>query len=226
MELFKCDGLTKHKGDFCLKDVSFSFPKGRIVGLLGKDGFGKTTLIKTILGSYGIDQNANDAGDLWMDGHNFKDDPKEYRSGIGFVLLDNPFDNSMTPAEVGETYGYYYNDFDMDKYLKYLEEFDLPLKSAGAQLTGGQIMKLQMAFSLSHPTKLLLLDEPYYYIDSDFRFFFYDTIRSLADSGEGSVIFSSRSAVQLTILTYDMILLKRTGNVSTAECFGRDSDSE
>ena len=196
------------------------------MGLLGKDGFGKTTLIKTILGSYGIDQNANDAGDLWMDGYNFKDDPKEYRSGIGFVLLDNPFDNSMTPAEVGETYGYYYNDFDMDKYLKYLEEFDLPLKSAGAQLTGGQIMKLQMAFSLSHPTKLLLLDEPYYYIDSDFRFFFYDTIRALADSGEGSVIFSSRSAVQLTILTDDMILLKRTGNVSTAEFFGRDSDSE
>lgn len=224
MDFFKCEGLNKHKGDFILKDISFSFPKGRVAGLIGMNGVGKTTLIRSILGSYGIDKAAGDSGEIWLDGRNYKTDQKEYRQGLGFILQENPFSNNMKVMEVGEVYGYYYKGFDMNRFVSFLEEYEIYPKEQLSQLSAGQSLRMQLAFARSHPVKLFVLDEPAGNLDVNFRDYFYDCIREMVETEESSVIISSHLVTELEHIADDILWLGRDENVTTVRYFG-DIDS-
>ena len=224
MEFFKCEGLTKYKGDFLLKDISFEVPRGMVVGLIGMNGCGKTTLLRTILGSYGLDQTKGDKGEILLDGIDHKKEQKLFRQNLGFVLQDNPFLRTMKVMEVGETYGYYYEGFNIDTYRQLLQEYDVPERSNIALLSAGESLRMQLAFARSYPAKLYIMDEPTGNLDVNFRDYFYDTVREMVADEKASVIISSHLVTELEHIADMLLWIGKDENESTVRYFG-DIDS-
>ena len=224
MEYFKCEGLTKYKEEFRLKDISFSFPKGRVVGLIGMNGAGKTTLLRTILGSYRLGRDERDSGRIILDGKDSKADQKEFRQKLGFILQETPFSRNMKVLEAGETYGYYYEGFDLETFRNYREEYEIPERLRISELSLGEMLRMQLAFARSYPAKLYIMDEPAGNLDVNFRDYFYDSIREMVASEESSVIISSHLVTELEHIVDDLLWIGRDGNESTVRYFG-DIDS-
>ena len=81
--LLKLDNINKHLGKFHLNDISFELPEGYILGLIGPNGSGKTSLIHIILGLYKASN-----GSILIDGMNYDDNEIEIRNLIGTVLKE------------------------------------------------------------------------------------------------------------------------------------------
>lgn len=196
MTLFRCERLTKNLGEYKLKDVSFSLEPGRVLGVIGINGCGKTTLLRTILGSYRLDREG-DLGELEIDKLHFRRDVKAYKESVAYVLQSTPFSEFMHPVEIGERYGHFYPGFDLKKYKELLGEYKVPVKEMISQLSKGQALRMQLAFALSYPAKLYVFDEPVGNLDVEFRDTFYGIVRELTASEQCSVILSSHLVTEL-----------------------------
>ena len=223
MELFRCEHLTKKIGDFLLADVDFSLEPGNILGLIGVNGCGKTTLLRSILGSYRLDQ-AEDRGEFMLGDLHFQKDVKAYREKLAYVLASNPFSEFMHPGELGERYGYYYPGFDQKKYKQKLKEFEISPKKMITELSKGQLLRMQLAFALSYPAKLYVFDEPVGNLDVEFRDAFYDTMRELVAGEESSVILSSHLVTELERVADSVLWLGKAKNAGFERYFGTIDD--
>lgn len=224
MSLFKCEHLNKTIGDYKLKDISFNLEPGAVLGLIGVNGSGKTTLIRSLLGSYRLDEEPEDSGELWLNGKHFKKDMKEYRASIAYVLQESPFSRYMTVKEIGETYGHYYNGFDLEKYLKLIKEYEVPEKKWHDWLSKGQKIRVQLAFALSYQASLYIMDEPVGNLDVEFRDIFYDTVRDLTANENCSVIISSHLVTELEHIADDLLWLSKKDNEGYARYSGNIDD--
>lgn len=209
--LFRCEGLTKKLGEYELKDVSFSLEKGMVLGLIGINGCGKTTLIRSILGSYRLDQSPEDAGELWIEDLHFLKQMKEYKGSMAYVMQDSPYPELMCAMEIGERYGHYYQGFDMEKFKGLLEEYEVPGKTITGNLSKGQVLRVQLAFALSYPAKLYVFDEPVGNLDVEFRDVFYETVRGLVAKEDCSVIISSHLITELEGIADELLWLGKEG---------------
>lgn len=214
MEGFTCSNLTKRMEAFIVRDIDFHIEPGMVMGLVGVNGAGKTTIIHTLLGA-GTHRltNEDDSGEFFIDGYHFIRDVKEYRNRIAYILSEPPFIGSMCPIQLGELYGYYYDTFDLDKYRKLLETYDIPERTGLEKLSTGQQLKLQLAFSLSYDAALYVMDEPTGNLDVDFRDEFYRIIRELAAAGK-MIILSSHLITELEMIADTLLWIVREGDES------------
>lgn len=220
MNGFMCSNLTKKMDTFILRNISFEIEPGMVLGLVGVNGAGKTTLIHTLLGagSHRL-TNPEDEGEFNICGYHFARDAKEYRKRIAYILAEPPFISSMYPEEVGELYGYYYDTFDLDKYRKQLEDYDIPNDSSLEKLSTGQLLKVQLAFALSYDAALYVMDEPTGNLDVDFRDEFYDIIRNLA-AKDKMVLLSSHLITELETVADKVLWISREENESNVFFYG------
>ncbi len=197
MKGFVCDSLTKRIDTFMLSDISFEINPGMVMGLVGTNGAGKTTLISTILGvgTYRLTE-PDDKGEFFLSGYHFMKDVREYRNRIAYIFSEPPFTGSKYPEQIGELYGYYYETFDLEKYRKLLEEYNIPKNSNLEKLSTGQQLKVQLAFALSYDADLYVMDEPAGNLDVDFRDELYQIIRELT-AKDKMVILSSHLITEL-----------------------------
>lgn len=161
--MLKVENISKsYRKHTVLDELSFTIEQGTIVGLVGENGAGKSTLINIIAGLLKAD-----TGTVFLDDLHSKKDHKKYRNQIGYIPQDIAIWNHFTVAEnmlffeklsnINKTEGQLEKiclDMNLDKW-------DEPVKT----LSGGQKRKLNMALSLIHDPKLLLLDEPTVGID-------------------------------------------------------------
>ncbi|MDF2815133.1 MAG: transporter [Paenibacillus sp.] len=161
--------LTKSFGSFqATKDVSFEIEKGKLIGLLGPSGGGKTTILRMLAG---LEQP--DSGNILFHGKKVNDLPPQER-GIGFVFQNyalfrhmNVFDNiafgltvqKRTKAQIQERV----SELIELTGLKGLE------KRLPSQLSGGQRQRVAFARAIAPEPQLLLLDEPFAAIDAKVR---------------------------------------------------------
>jgi ABC-2 type transport system ATP-binding protein len=150
-----------------------------------------------------------DCGELILDGYHFRNDIKEYRSRLAYVLQACPYSVNMCAAEVGERYGYYYPGFDQSKYEDLLKRYEIPRIKAVIALSKGQVIRLQLAFALSYPAKLYVFDEPAGNLDVEFRDEFYREVRSLTENEECSVIISSHLVTELEEIADELLWIGR-----------------
>ncbi|WNY24923.1 ABC transporter ATP-binding protein [Methanolapillus millepedarum] len=203
--ILELNGVSKHFDNFTL-DVSFSLPKGFIMGFIGQNGAGKTTTMKTILNML-----KNDGGTISVFGEDNRLHEPEIKNRIG-VVMDRPFYvEEWTVADVGKAVRVFYTNWDDDKYKTTISQFDLDSKKKVKDLSRGMKMKLMIAVALSHDADLLLLDEPTSGLDAVARNELMDILLDFMTEDK-SILFSTHITSDLEKIA-DYITFIRDGKI-------------
>ena len=147
--------LAKRYSAFTLDGVSFTLPRGCIMGLIGENGAGKSTTIRLLLGLA-----RRDGGDVSVLGEDPQGASRELRERIGVVFDDCPFPEAMTLRDVRRLLSAAYKRFNAAKFDSLGLRFALPERQKIKDYSRGMKMKLSIAAALSHGAELLILDEP------------------------------------------------------------------
>ena len=189
--ILQVENLTKHYPDFTLDHVSFSVPKGTIVGLIGENGAGKSTTINAIL-----DLIHKDDGTVTFWGQELSS-AKQFKEDIGVVFDGINFYETLTPAKVGEIARAAYSQWDNHLYQDYLKRFQLPVDKEIKQMSKGMKVKLCIAVALSHKPKLLILDEATSGLDPVMRDDILDVFLEFVQDENHSIMMSSHITTDL-----------------------------
>ena len=186
-KILSLNKLNKSYKDFKLKDVSFSLPRGYIMGFIGKNGAGKTTTLNCITGI-----NNYDSGEIRVNNEIMrKDNSCQLKSVIGFVGEKSNFYEDMTVGWTGDFAGKFYGNWNSSQFDRYCERFSLNKKKKIKELSKGMKTKLGLAIALSHKAELLILDEPTSGLDPDARMDLLEIFQEIIMKEEASIIFSS-----------------------------------
>lgn len=178
--------LHKKFRDFEVKDVSFSLPAGYIMGLIGRNGAGKTTILKLI-------QNVivKDKGSVTICGYDNRRQEVKAKNEIGFVTESCPFVKKASLRENAELFGKYYKEFELGLFLSYLRRFQLDPEQILLSLSKGMESRFELAFALSHHPRLLIMDEPTDGLDPIFRREFLHLLQELIAGEKMGILFST-----------------------------------
>lgn len=174
------------KNSFKLQDINFALPKGYIMGLIGKNGAGKTTFF-----DYIMDEKKKYSGELILEGKEIHEDHIQVLDQIGFVSEKNKFMELRTARQNATMLGPFYSAFDMDLFENIMEQLQLSTSKTIGRMSRGELVKFQLSFAASHHPKLFLLDEATAGMDPVFRIDFYKILRRLIEEENCSVILST-----------------------------------
>lgn len=194
--------LTKSFGEFTL-NVTLEIPKGRITGLVGKNGAGKSTVIKSILGLI-----APDSGSVTVFGKEAAKLSPADKQQIGAALSDSGFSSYLTPKDCGKILDKMYDDFDRQAFSEVCKKYGLPENKPIRNFSTGMKAKMRVLTALSHNAKLIIMDEPTAGMDVEARNEILDILRSYLENREdSSVLITSHIASDLEGLCDDIYLI-------------------
>ena len=183
-----------------LTDVSFSIKRGKIIGLLGKNGMGKSTIIKLMNGLL-----TPTSGEILVNGNHVGVESKKI---ISYLPERTYLDKSMTVNEVFTYFRDFYADFDLDKAKKLLEDLNLTETDRLNKMSKGMLEKLQLVLVMSRNADLYVLDEPLGGVDPATRDYILDTI--LTNFKEGSsVLISTHLIADIEKILDDVIFIDK-----------------
>ena len=200
--MIKIEQLVKCYGDFRL-DVSMEVPDGRVTGLIGKNGAGKSTVIKAILGLIRPDD-----GRVKVMGVESSDMSPVVRARLGVALSDSGFYSGLSVSDIGKILKKSYRDFDEQWFLAACRDQGLPVNKVIKTFSTGMKAKLRVLTALSHDADLLILDEPTAGLDVEARNEILDILRDyLARNERRSMLITSHIATDLEGICDDIYLI-------------------
>lgn len=186
MNALEIKNLTKSYKEFKLDNVSFTLPQGCIMGLIGENGAGKSTIINLIM-----DLIHRDSGEIYVLGKDNRIDFALTKEDIGVVLDDAGFPESINLVLVENIMKRAYKRWDSEKYYALIDKFNLPRKKPVKEFSRGMKMKLYIAAALSHNARLLILDEATSGLDPIVRDEILDIFYEFIEDGSRSILISS-----------------------------------
>ena len=203
-ELIKIQDLNKKYGKKqVLKDVNLTLHGGQIVGLLGPNGSGKTTVIKVLNGLL-----KEYDGDVQIDQQAIGIHSKKIIS----YLPDEPyFENWMTTSDALNLFVDMYDDFDLNKALSLMERMDIEKKVKIKELSKGMKEKFQLILVMSRKAKIYILDEPLGGIDPAARELILDTI--LNNYAEDALVLLSTHLIADIEKIFDEVIFIKNGEI-------------
>ena len=199
MELVKCNNLCKEfDNKKILKDVNLTIPKGKIIGLLGKNGMGKTTLLKLI-----NDLLTPTSGEVLINGEKPGINSKKI---ISYLPERTYLDKSMKISQILTFFSEFYDNFNKEKAIKLLKDLNLDINSKVSKMSKGMQEKLQLILVMSREAELYILDEPLGGVDPATRDYILDTILSNFNEG-ASVIISTHLISDIERILDDVIFI-------------------
>lgn len=147
--------VSRRLGDFELRDVNLTLPKGCILGLVGENGAGKSTTIRLLTGELRPDSGTVSV----LDAEPGSPDFRAVKERLGVVLDDAWFPEILNARQVGTMMAMTYESWDAELYESYLARFALPREKNFKDYSRGMRMKLAIAVALAHRPEVLLLDE-------------------------------------------------------------------
>lgn len=186
MELLEVKNLSKHYKSFDLKDISFTLPKGFIMGYVGANGSGKTTTLNLITGILkGTD------GEVQIDGLSREEDVQAYKEKIGYVGDESYFPDHFKIKHIRTILKDFYPTFSADQFNGFIRDWNLPENKLIKDFSRGMKVMLMFASVLARDTKLLVLDEATNGLDPVMRTEILKLLQEYVMDGERSVIFST-----------------------------------
>ena len=203
-DIISVKNLSKSYGSHqVLSNVSFDFEGGQIIGLLGPNGSGKTSLIKILTGLI-----HDYEGDVRIDG----DEPGVVtKAKVAYLPERTYLADWMRSIDAINFMADFYKDFDKEKALRMLETFQLPLKQKIKSMSKGMQEKHQLLLVLSRNAKLYVLDEPLGGVDPAARAFILDTI--MKNHPEGSTILISTHLIYDVEKIFNSVIMIGRGQV-------------
>ena len=204
MELLECKNLCKEFDNKpILQDINLKIPRGKIIGLLGKNGVGKSTLIKLI-----NDLLTPTSGEILINGEKPGVASKEV---IAYLPERTYLDKEMTIKQVIKYFEEFYKNFDTQKAIKLLKDLDLDINKKISKMSKGMQEKLQLILVMSREAQLYILDEPLGGVDPATRDYILDTI--LSNFSEGASVIISTHLISDIERILDEIIFVDKGKV-------------
>jgi len=198
--LIVCQNLTKRYGlKPALDQVNLNIQRGRIIGLLGPNGSGKTTWIKILCGLLKPEQ-----GTVTIDGHQ----PDIHTKSIISYLPDRMyFADWMTAGDLLDYFGDFYPDFDRNRAEQMCVSLGIQKSDRIKAMSKGTKEKLQLIVVMSRRAQLYLLDEPIAGVDPAARDYILNTILTNYNPN-GTVIISTHLISDVEKVLDEVIFLK------------------
>lgn len=178
--------LCKQYSKFQLEHVSFRLPMGYVMGFIGENGAGKTTVMKSMLHLI-----HPDSGQILLLGQDASKENADLKQKVGVVLDTANFPQSFNTNDVNQMLKRIYTNWDETLYWQYIHQFQLPEKKKFKDFSMGMKKKLAVAAALSYHPTLLILDEVTAGLDPMVREEILDLFRDFVSDGEHAVLISS-----------------------------------
>lgn len=209
MELLECRDLCKSFDNRVILDnVNIKIERGKIVGLLGKNGQGKTTLIKLI-----NDLLTPTSGEVLING---KKPSIESKKIISYLPERTYFDKSMKVSDIIKYFKEFYDNFNEEKALKLLDDLELDKNLRLAKMSKGMQEKVELILVMSREADLYILDEPLGGVDPATRDYILDTILSNFKDG-ASVIISTHLIADIERILDEVIFIDKGKIILTGD---------
>lgn len=202
MNALNVKGLTKHYPNFTLDNVSFCVEENSVTGLIGANGAGKSTTIKSILGLISCEGEAEAFGVS-------KRDADAFKSLVGYAGGGFRYYPHKRIKTVAECVKEFYAEWDGGKFARLLQRYELDENKRVSELSEGMKVKFALALALSHGARLLILDEPTSGLDPLSREEFCDAILALVKEEGVSVLFSTHITSDLTSIADGVVYLSQ-----------------
>lgn len=183
--------IGKKYPGFTLEDVSFVLPQGCIMGFIGQNGAGKTTVIKRLLGL------VSGQGQAILLGREDGGQIPEIKQQIGVMMDDSFFSELLRPQDIDKVLKRLYRNWDSSLYFQYLEQFEIPRNKLLRQLSKGMKTKVRLAAAISHRPRLLVLDEPASGLDPVARSQLDEIFLQFIQDEQNSIFFSTHITADL-----------------------------
>ncbi len=208
MTILECKNVYKSFGEKeVLTDINLSLPKGKIVGLLGKNGVGKSTLIKLI-----NDLLTVTSGTITVDGQPIG---VESKKKIAFLPERTYLDKRMTVEAVLKQFSEFYDNFDEQKARHLLSALELDTKQKLSKMSKGMQEKVQLVLVMARRADLYILDEPLGGVDPATREYILDTI--LSNFNEGATVLLSTHLISDVERILDEVVFIDKGRIVLSE---------
>lgn len=204
MELVKCNNLCKKfDNKQILNNINLTIPRGKIIGLLGKNGMGKTTLIKLI-----NDLLTPTSGEVLINGERPGVNSKKI---ISYLPERTYLDKNMKISQILTFFEEFYEDFSKEKAIELLKDLNLDINSKVSKMSKGMQEKLQLILVMSRKAELYILDEPLGGVDPATREYILDTI--LLNFNEGASVIISTHLISDIERILDEVIFIDNGEV-------------
>lgn len=194
--------VRKKYGDYEFR-MSMEIPHGRITGLVGKNGAGKSTAIKLMLGLA-----KPDSGSISVFGSEGREISPEVKQKIGVSLAESGFSTQLTVEDVKHILSKMYPAFEQNLFEKQCGSLKLPTNKKIKEFSTGMKAKLRVLTAITHKAELLILDEPTAGLDVEARNEILDLLREyVAENEKRTILISSHIATDLESLCDDIYLI-------------------
>lgn len=184
---FRLENIKRRFGKVqALDGLSITVQQGEVYGFLGRNGAGKTTALRVLMGIIRPDD-----GLVELFGRQVRRVTPSLKQRIGYVSQEPMFYGWMNAERLGHFVSSFYPSWDNQEFIRLLQVLDVPTDRRAAELSGGTRAKLGLALALAPRPELLLLDEPTAGLDPVARAEFNDQLVALQRERQTTVFFSS-----------------------------------
>jgi len=205
--------ITKTYEDFRVNEISLNLERGCILGCIGPNGSGKTTIIRMIMNLI-----HPDSGTIRIFGNDITKNGiigKKVRDNIGFVFDESCLYEEILPLDMKNMIKRFYSRWDDREFSGYMDIFELPMKKALKHYSQGKKMKYVTAIALSHHAQLVVMDEPTSGLDPVSRHEILEILQDYITREDASVFFSTHITSDLERIADYICLIDRGEHLFT-----------
>ena len=216
-ETIVIDGLTKQfKNISAVKNISFKINKGKVIGLLGPNGCGKSTTIGMMLGLI-----KPSSGTVMINGQNIEHNRTSLLEKMNFISPYIELPKKLTVEENLKVYGRLYGVKNLKRKISDLMEklnlSDFKSRKTG-ELSSGQKNRVSLAKALINDPEILLLDEPTASLDPDVGDYIRGFIEDYASNKGATILLASHNMNEVERLCYEVLMMKNGEIIDKGKC--------